>query len=191
MTPITRAPPETLSPAAISAPQSTHSNHRCVRLRQVFPGLRHHLRHLQLGTGAALRRNSRERRCSREVVQTSSKSLTASAHQEFPYEPDLAVETKTGKLLCEPKRAKRCDCARESAGAAEWCKHSTDHARALGARPWSYALIPHDAITARATLDGLLATFGTPAMSEYTEEGGSRDRRRENGILEVLGPAER
>ena len=27
------------------------------------------------------------------------------ARQEFPYEPDFAVETKPGKPLCEPKRA--------------------------------------------------------------------------------------
>jgi hypothetical protein len=43
----------------------------------------------------------------------------------------------------------------------------------LGGKPWSYILIPHAAITASATLDGLTAAFRTATpWPRYTEEGG-------------------
>jgi len=43
----------------------------------------------------------------------------------------------------------------------------------LGGKPWSYILIPHDAITASATLDGLIAAFRTATpWPRYTEERG-------------------
>ncbi len=86
------------------------------------------------------------------------------AHQEFPYEPDFAVETKTEKLLCEPKRATEMTdevVLAKARAAIEWCKHATDHARTYGGKAWSYLLIPHDVITASATLDGLTTAFGT------------------------------
>jgi type III restriction enzyme len=86
------------------------------------------------------------------------------AHQEFPYEPDFAVETKTEKLLCEPKRATEMTdevVFAKARAAIEWCKHATAHAQTHGGKPWSYLLIPHDVITASATLDGLTAAFRT------------------------------
>jgi len=84
------------------------------------------------------------------------------AHQEFPYEPDFAVETKTEKLICEPKRASEMSdeiVLAKARAAAEWCKHATEHARTHGGKPWSYVLIPHDVINASATLDGLTAAY--------------------------------
>lgn len=84
------------------------------------------------------------------------------AHQEFPYEPDFAVETKTEKLLCEPKRATEMTdevVLAKARAATEWCRHASAHARTYGGKPWSYLLIPHDVITASATLDALIATF--------------------------------
>jgi type III restriction enzyme len=88
------------------------------------------------------------------------------AHQELPYEPDFAVETKTEKLLCEPKRATEMTdevVLAKARAAMEWCKHASAHARTYGGKPWSYMLIPHDVITASATLDGLTATFRAAA----------------------------
>lgn len=74
------------------------------------------------------------------------------------------METKTEKLLCEPKRANEMTnetVLAKARAAIEWCRHATRHARTLGEKPWSYLLIPHDVITASATLDGLIATFRT------------------------------
>ena len=74
------------------------------------------------------------------------------AHQEFPYEPDFAGKPRP-KSCCASRR---------------WCKHATEPARTLGGKPWSYLPIPHDAITASATLDGLIAAFRAAAPSRGT-----------------------
>ena len=52
------------------------------------------------------------------------------------YEPDFVVETKSAKFLCEPRRASQ-----------------------NSEKPWSYLLIPHDAIMDNKTLRGLAATY--------------------------------
>jgi len=78
------------------------------------------------------------------------------------YEPDFVVETETQKHLCEPKRASEMESEEvkaKSKAAATWCRYATDHARSHGDKPWSYLLIPHDAITANMTLHGLTARF--------------------------------
>jgi type III restriction enzyme len=78
------------------------------------------------------------------------------------YEPDFIVETATEKLMCEPKRASELqdDVVQAKARAAvTWCHNATEHARANGGKPWSYLLIPHDAVTASASLMGLTANF--------------------------------
>ena len=78
------------------------------------------------------------------------------------YEPDFVVETATHKYLCEPKMAKEMDdpiVLDKARAAAAWCHHATEHELAHGGKPWSYLLIPHDAISASATLKGLEASF--------------------------------
>lgn len=78
------------------------------------------------------------------------------------YEPDFVVETKTAKLLCEAKAANEMtaeDVLAKAQAAAEWCIHATDHAKANGGKPWTYLLIPHDAITDNKTIQGLTATY--------------------------------
>ena len=49
------------------------------------------------------------------------------------------------------------DVQAKAKAAIEWCRHATDHEVANGGKPWSYVLIPHDAITASANLAGLVA----------------------------------
>ena len=74
------------------------------------------------------------------------------------YEPDFVVETKTAKFLCEPKRASEMtdpDVLDKAKAAALWCEHASRH----GEKPWSYLLIPHDAIMDNKTLRGLAATY--------------------------------
>jgi type III restriction enzyme len=74
-------------------------------------------------------------------------------HQDLLYEPDFAVETKrANEMTDEVVLAK-------ARAAVEWCWHASEHARTIGGKPWSYPLIPHDVITASATLDALTAAF--------------------------------
>lgn len=83
------------------------------------------------------------------------------------YEPDFVVETSTAMLLCEPKRANEMtdpEVLAKARAAITWCKHASDHAQSNGGKPWSYLLMPHDAITASSTLDGLEATYRRVAV---------------------------
>jgi type III restriction enzyme len=78
------------------------------------------------------------------------------------YEPDFVVETKTAKFLCEPKAANEMNDAvvlAKAKAAAEWCTHATAHEKKYGGKPWTYLLIPHDAIADNKTLQGLTATY--------------------------------
>jgi type III restriction enzyme len=81
---------------------------------------------------------------------------------EDSYEPDFVVEAKTGKFLCEPKRANEMNdeiVIAKANAAVMWCKYATDHAQANGGKPWCYLLIPHDQIQDQMTLAGLVAKF--------------------------------
>jgi len=92
--------------------------------------------------------------------------------REASYEPDFVVETKTGKFLCEPKAANEMtaeDVQAKAKAAAEWCAYASAHEMQHGGKPWTYLLIPHDAISDNKTLQGLTAT--------YTYHGGSSVKR--------------
>ncbi len=81
---------------------------------------------------------------------------------EASYEPDFVVETKTAKLLCEPKASSEMtaeDVIAKAKAAVEWCTHATAHEKQNGGKPWLYLLIPHDAISDNKTLQGLIATY--------------------------------
>jgi type III restriction enzyme len=78
------------------------------------------------------------------------------------YEPDFVVETAESKYLCEPKRASEIDDATvqdKARAAVQWCQYATAHERAYNGKPWSYLLIPHDAINVSATLRSLAALY--------------------------------
>ena len=75
-----------------------------------------------------------------------------------PYEPDFVVETGSAKFLCEPKRASEMadeEVISKAEAAALWCKYASQQ----GGKPWSYLLIPHDAIADNKTLAGLAASY--------------------------------
>jgi type III restriction enzyme len=82
------------------------------------------------------------------------------------YQPDFVVETQTEKLILETKRASDigdADVQRKAIAAKLWCHVATEHhAKALGEKPWRYALIPDGAVQPNATLAGL--------MSAHTQE---------------------
>ena len=88
------------------------------------------------------------------------------------YEPDFVVETKTAKLICEPKRAKDIDTdeVKDKARAAiKWCEYATVHENQVGGKPWAYLLIPDDTITEAKTLQGLAAAY-TKTSKEFTSK---------------------
>jgi len=78
------------------------------------------------------------------------------------YEPDFVVETGTHKYLCEVKREGELDddeVQAKARAAVRWCQFATQHENQHGGKPWSYLLIPHNAISASATLQGLAASY--------------------------------
>lgn len=82
------------------------------------------------------------------------------------YEPDFAVETTDYKYLIETKAAGEMEDVEVQAkarAAATWCKHATEFAATHGGKPWSYILIPHDEVTAAATLPGLVVKWRVAA----------------------------
>lgn len=81
---------------------------------------------------------------------------------EESYEPDFVVETKTEKLLCEPKRENEMSdeiVLAKAGAAATWCQYATTHANENGGKPWRYLLIPHDQIQDQMTLSGFAARY--------------------------------
>ena len=42
---------------------------------------------------------------------------------------------------------------------AKWCIYATAHEKKHGGKPWTYLLIPHDAIADNKTIQGLAATY--------------------------------
>lgn len=85
------------------------------------------------------------------------------SHNYQEYEPDFVVETTTAKYLCEPKAANAMqddDVQTKARAAYKWCRHATEHEQQHGGgKPWSYLLIPHDAIKSTMTLQGLAAAY--------------------------------
>ena len=79
------------------------------------------------------------------------------------YQPDFVVETKTEKLIIEPKRRSDLndlDVRRKAKAAILWCLIATEHhAKVNGEKPWRYVLVPHDEVQPNVTLDGLLSRF--------------------------------
>lgn len=78
--------------------------------------------------------------------------------EEKHYEPDFVVETLNHKYVCEVKAEDDMDntvVLAKADKAAEWCKHASG----VSDKPWSYLLIPHDAIDESKTLAGLAASY--------------------------------
>jgi type III restriction enzyme len=74
------------------------------------------------------------------------------------YRPDFVAETADAIYMLEPKRASDMNDAEVLAkrdAAVLWCERASEHARQVGEKPWTYALIPHDAIATNMTLGGV------------------------------------
>ena len=78
------------------------------------------------------------------------------------YIPDFVAETDDRIYLLESKAAgQMADRVVQSKkdSAVKWCQHATEHSTKCGGKPWSYLLIPHDAIAENMTLKGLAGNF--------------------------------
>ena len=78
------------------------------------------------------------------------------------YEPDFVIETKTTKLIVEVKAANEMDdstVGEKTRAAVKWVGFANEHAKQNGGKPWSYSLVPADAVLPSATLDGLVARY--------------------------------
>ena len=99
---------------------------------------------------ATVRRAAGRRAAGREMVQARTRSVPDLLSRRSDLRAGLRGRDRTAKYLCEPKRASDMDdevVHAKARAAVEWCGHATDHELAHGGKPWSYVLIPHDAIT--------------------------------------------
>jgi type III restriction enzyme len=79
------------------------------------------------------------------------------------YQPDFVVETSTEMLICEVKASNEMEDSivqAKAVAARTWIGAANTIAREMQRKSWRYALIPHDAVTEAATLDGLMRTYG-------------------------------
>jgi len=79
------------------------------------------------------------------------------------YQPDFVAETSDGIYMLEPKMAREMgdeEVAAKREAAVTWCERASAHATSHGGKPWKYALIPHDAISANMSLAGLVGRYG-------------------------------
>ncbi|MDE2314194.1 MAG: DEAD/DEAH box helicase family protein, partial [Elusimicrobia bacterium] len=104
---------------------------------------------------------------------------------EASYEPDFVVEAKAAKYLCEVKRASEMSdkvVQAKAKAAAEWCRHASEHELKNSGKPWSYLLIPDDAVAENKTLNALAASHAfrvdarpmDKGLSEWSAPGSGR-----------------
>ena len=74
------------------------------------------------------------------------------------YQPDFVAELDDRIVMLEPKARNQMtdpDVLAKRDAAVAWCQRATEHAATSGGKPWSYALIPHDAIQENWGLDAI------------------------------------
>jgi len=82
------------------------------------------------------------------------------------YEPDFVVETDKEKLIVEIKAKNEVDdpvVQAKAKAARKWIHHANNHAKETGEKPWTYVLVPHDAVKPSATLASLAAAYAQAA----------------------------
>lgn len=79
------------------------------------------------------------------------------------YQPDFVAETGDRIFMLEPKASNQMtdgEVLAKKEVAVRWCHQASTHARSYGGNPWTYVLIPHDAIAENMTLEGLANQYG-------------------------------
>ncbi len=78
------------------------------------------------------------------------------------YQPDFVAELPDRIVILETKQRDQLEdsvvVAKRDA-AVTWCQQASDHAASIGGKPWSYALIPHDAVNESHTIGYLLDRY--------------------------------
>ena len=75
------------------------------------------------------------------------------------YVPDFVAETADAILMVETKARddmKLPEVQAKATAANQWCKHASQYAASVGAKPWRYLLVPHDTINDAARLGDML-----------------------------------
>jgi type III restriction enzyme len=78
------------------------------------------------------------------------------------YEPDFVVETDKDKLIVEIKAKNEMSdpvVQAKAKAAQKWVYHANEHAKETGGKPWTYMLVPHDAVRPSATLTSLASAY--------------------------------
>lgn len=91
-----------------------------------------------------------------------------SGTEHLEYQPDFVAETSGRIYMLEPKASNQMsdlDVRAKRDVAVEWCRRATDHAVSYDGKPWTYALIPHDAIAENMTLEGLARQYAVDATT--------------------------
>ena len=81
------------------------------------------------------------------------------------YEPDFVAETHAGKYICEVKSTGQTAeevVAKKARAAVAWCANAST----VDAKPWSYLLIPHDAVLGNMSMSGLAARYAQIAAEK-------------------------
>jgi type III restriction enzyme len=82
--------------------------------------------------------------------------------EHLEYQPDFVAETDHHIYMLEPKASNQMtdpDVLAKRDVAVEWCRRASDHAKSYKGKPWSYVLVPHDAIAENMTVNGLAERF--------------------------------
>lgn len=82
------------------------------------------------------------------------------------YEPDFVVETDKDKFIVEVKAKNEMSdpvVQAKAKAARKWVHHASEHAKDTGGKPWTYVLVPHDAVKPSATLASLVAAYAQAA----------------------------
>jgi type III restriction enzyme len=82
-----------------------------------------------------------------------------SGADHLEYQPDFVAETNNRIVMLEPKRRsdmEDADVLAKRDAAVTWCGLASEHSATYGGKPWTYALIPHDAIATNMTIAGLV-----------------------------------
>lgn len=78
------------------------------------------------------------------------------------YEPDFVVETTTEKLIVEIKAKNEMNdpvVLAKAKAARKWIFHANELARATQSKPWTYVLVPHDAVKPSATVASIASSY--------------------------------
>lgn len=90
---------------------------------------------------------------------------------DHDYVPDFVAETAHATYMLEAKARNEmtdADVLAKQEAATTWCGHATTHALSNGGKPWTYLLIPHDAIAEHMTLGGLASHFIGPKPGSHS-----------------------